>query len=530
MDMNYLTMLTEDEIKYICSVIPLQESVWYFKQYPKDFAKVMPGFRPTSLKNHEQVSALLYRSRNQAFISSFIEKHVSRWLDEIQGEITLKTDKSESKESAWMQTLPFCYFVDNISIFFKLIGEELPDQYVSLISSSINRIKDLDIVNKRLEVTLSDKQTEVVRLEEDIKLVQYELDKSRKTLIECSSEIKELKRTCDVFEKLEGVVRAREQEIDVLRNMAQESDEYIHKLNDELSAVIDAQQQLEIKIKEENEQQRVAKLIEQAASLKPRCPRDIEEFRDYLGYNFESLGVDTNAKYYFLLKDYLCEILFQGKPVIISRAMGMTLMKCIANTLVGSANVATLSFESDISEQQIDMFLSAKNRILCLDNFIGNYNETTLVTICDKHRDKIIFLTVSYDRMLCYVPEEFLKYCNYLNLNRIKAFTHDHALTEDPSIIEEIEASYPLIVPDNRWSLLLKEMLDEFGVSSSLSTYKSSLISDEASMCCILVFDVLPFCVDILNISPFSISERLNKYAGDKGRCSYKELFRGWFA
>lgn len=529
MDMNYLTMLTEEEIKYICSVIPLQESVWYFKQHPKDFAKVMPGFRPTSLRNHEQVSALLYRSRNQAFISSFIETRISRWLDEIQREITLKTDKGECKESAWMQTLPFCYFVDNISIFFKLIGEEQPAQYVSLISSSIKKINELDIVNKRLEATLSDKQSEVIRLEEDIKLVQYELDKSRKTLIERSTEIKELKRTCDNLVKLDGVVRAREQEIDSLRKKAQKCDEYILKLNDELSAAIDTQKHLEIKIKDEIEQQRAAKLIEYATSSKPRCPRDIEEFRDYLGYNFESLGMDTGAKYYSLLKDYLCEILFQGKPVIISRIVGMNLMKCVSNTLTGSANVFTLSFKSDITEQQIDIFLSAKNRILCLDNFIGNYNETTLLTICDKHKDKIIFLTIAYDRTLCYVPEEFLKYCYYLNLNRIKAFTNDQTLTEDPSTIAEVEASYPLIVPDTRWSQFLKEMLDEFGVCSALSTYKSSLISDEASMCCILTFDVLPFCVDVLKISPFSVSDRLNKYAGDKGRCLHKELFRGWF-
>lgn len=527
--MNYLSMLTEDEIKYICSVIPLQDSTGYFKQYPKDFAKVMPGFRPTSLKNHELV-ALLYRSRNQVFISSFIEKHISRWLDEIQGGITQKIDKGESKESAWMQTLPFCYFVDNISIFFKLIGEEQPDQYISLISSSIKRIKDLDIVNKRLEATLSDKQSEVVRLEEEIKLVQYELDNSRKTLIERSTEIKELRRTCADLEKLEGVVRTREQEIDILKKKVQERDEYLHKLNDELSAAIDNQQQLEVKFNEEIDQLRVAKSIEHTASLIPRCPRDIEEFRDYLGYNLESLGIDANTNYYTLLKDYLCKIMFQGKPVIICKNVGMILMKCIANTLVGSASVATLTFMSDISEQQIDMFLSAKNRILCLDNFIGNYNETTLLTICDKHRDKIIFLTISYDRTLCYVPEEFLKYCNYLNLNRIMAFTHDHALTEDPSTIDEIEVSYSLIVPDARWSLLLKEMLDEFGICSNLSINKSSLISDEESMCCILAFDVLPFCVDVLKISPFNISERLNKYAGDKGRCPYKELFRGWFS
>ncbi len=528
--MNYLSMLTEDEIKYICSVIPLQESVWYFKRYPKDFAKTMPGFRPTSLKNQEQVSALLYRRRNQNFISSFIEKHISRWLDEIQGEITLKIDEGESKESAWMQTLPFCFFVDKISIFFKLIGEEHPEQYISLISASIKRIKDLDISYKKLETTLIDKKSEVMRLEEDIKRVQFELDKSSKKLIERLSEIKALKRTCADLEKLESVVRTREQEIDILKKKARERDEYVQKLNYELSAAIDAQQKLEIKIKDEIEQQRAVKLTEQAASIKPRCPRDIEDFRDYLGYNLESIGVATDSEYYSLLKDYLCEILFQGKPVIISRAAGMALMRCVANTLIGSANVVTLSFESNISEQQIDAFLSAKNRILCLDNFIGNYNETILITICDKHRDKIIFLTTAYERTLCYVPEEFLKYCNYLNLNRIKAFSYDHALTEDPSTVDEIDTTYPIITPDARWSTLLKEMIDEFGMSGVLSTYKSSLISDEASMCRILVFDVLPFCVDVLKISPFSVSERLNKYAGDKGRCSHKELFRGWFA
>ena len=528
--MNYLSMLTEDEIKYICSVIPLQESVWYFKRYPKDFSKAMPGFRPTSLRNQEQVSALMYRRRNQNFISSFIEKHISRWLDEIQGEITLKIDEGESKESAWMQTLPFCFFVDNISIFFKLIGEEHSEQYLSLISTSIKRIKDLDISYKKIETTLIDKKSEVMRLEDDIKRVQFELDKSIRKLIECSSEIKTLKLTCADLEKLESVVRTREQEIDVLKKKVQVCDEYVQKLNHELSAAIDAQQKLEIKIKDEIEQQRAVKLKEQAASIKPRCPRDIGEFREYLGYNLESIGVATDSKYYFLLKDYLCEILFQGKPIIINRAAGMALMRCVANTLIGSVNVATLSFESNISEQQIDVFLSAKNRILCLDNFIGNYNETSLLTVCDKHRNKIIFLTTAYDRTLCYVPEEFLKYCNYLNLNRIKAFTHNYALTEDPSILDEIDVIYPIITLNARWSTLLKEMLDEFGMCSALSIYKSSLISDETSMCCILAFDVLPFCVDVLKISPFNVSERLNKYAGDKGRCLHKELFRGWFA
>ena len=158
--MNYLPTMTENEIKYVCSVIPLQETVWYFKQYPKDFAKVMPGFRATSLKNQEQVSAMLFRCRNQPFISSYIEKHINCWLNEIQRDITLITDKGDSKESAWLQTLPFCYFVDDVGIFFKLVGEEYSKEYISLLSHSIRRIKDFDISSKKLEAILNDKESE----------------------------------------------------------------------------------------------------------------------------------------------------------------------------------------------------------------------------------------------------------------------------------------------------------------------------------------------------------------------------------
>lgn len=528
--MNYLPTMTEDEIKYVCSVIPLHESVRYFKRYPKDFAKVMPGFRAISLKNQEQVSAMLFRSRNQPFISSFIEKHINRWLDEIQREITLITDKGESKESAWLQTLPFCFFIDDIGIFFKLVGEEHSEEYIFLLSQSIRRIKELGISSKKLEALLNDKESEQVRLKDEVKRVQMDFEISSKRLIECSAEIKALKRTNVGLEKLEGVVRSCEQEIVALKNKLQARDEFIQSLRDELYTVKDEQRQREIIIREQLEKQRVAELIEQAVALNPRCPKDKEEFRDYLGYNIESLGVLTNAEYYPLLKDYLCEILFTGKPILVGRNTGAAIMRCIGNALVGSANIVTLVFSSDISEQKIDEFLSSKNRILCLDNFIGNFNETILTTICDKHRDKIVFLTIAYDRTLRYVPEEFLKYCHYINLNRIEAFNCDRKLTEDPSYVDEVKASVSITTPNARWATFLKEMLDEIGVSSALSTYKSLLISDEARLCQLLAFDILPFCEDVLEIHPFSVSERLNKYTGDNGRCTYKELFRRWFS
>lgn len=528
--MNYLPMMSEDEIKYICSLIPLQESILYFKRYPKDFAKIMPGFRATSLRHHEQVSAVLFKRHREPFISSFIEKHVSRWLEEIHREISLIVDNGECKESAWLQTLPFCFFVDDIGIFFKLTEEEISSENLTLLKLSIRRIKDLDIECKKLEDLMSKKEQELVRLKDEKKHIQTELDISRTKLIERSGEIKLLERMNADLEKLSGVVRANERDIEVLENELQERDKTILQLKAEWSTTLSEHIQLESSIREELREQEAAKLIEQAASAKPRCPQDIDEFKDYLGYNLENLGIRTSDEYYSLLKNYLCEILFTGKPIIVSRNTGFSLMKCLSNALVSSLPVATLVFAPGISIEVIDEFLSAKNRIMCLDNFIGYFDEMILTTICERHKDKILFLTVAYDKTLRYVPEEFLKYCHYLNIGRIEAFNQACELTEDPSTVEEVESSNIYIKPDAVWSPLLREIFDEFAVCSGLSVYKSQLVSNEATMCQLLAFDILPYCADVLDSMPFAISERLNKYAGNSGRCRYKELFRRWYS
>lgn len=528
--MNYLLTMTEDEIRYVCSAIPLQDSVRYFKHYPKDFAKIMPGFRATSLKKQEQVSGILFRSRNQYFISSFIEKHISQCLDEISAAINEKTEEGASKESALLQTLPHYFFMDNINLYFKLIGAEYAEEFLSMLSASVKIIKEAITEREHAKSRLDIKTSEVSRLEAELERVQTEQGKMSRKLSERLDEIKTLKRTNTDLEKSKGLISSHEQTIGDLKQKAQERDDYIQQLKIELSGAREEQHQLEKKIREELAKQQKTEKYRQDAAQKPKCPKDLDEFRDYLGYNFENIGVPTNSDYYPLLKDYLSEVLFQGKPIIISRSTGLSLIKCVSNTLVKTPAVSTLAFSDDITEKSIDNFLSQDKRIICLDNFIGNYNETVLITICDRHKDKIIFLTVAYDHTLCFVPDELMRYCHYLNLNRIEAFAGDIELTEAPSVVDEVETVVISIAPDARWSVALKEMFEEFGVRGALSVYKSSLVSDELSLCRLLAFDVLPYCTDVLMIAPFNVSERLVKYAGDSGRCFYKDLFRRWFA
>ena len=528
--MSYLSMMTEDEIRYVCSVIPLQNTIGYFKQNPKYFSKVMPGFRATSLKNQMQVSNALYRNRNQHFISSFIEKHISRWLDEIGDAINDKIKEGENKESALLLTLPYCFFVDNIELYFKLTGEEHSEDFISLLSTGVKIIRDSNNERENVKASLETKTNEVSHIKTELERTQNELSKANRKLSDYINEVETLKHANSDLEKLKDVILIHEQSVEQFVQKIKEQGDYIQQLNADLSAAKNEQLQLEHKIKDELVKRQEIEMNKQNATPKAKRPKDLDEFRDYLGYNFESIGVPTGTDYYSLLKDHLCEILFQGKPIIISKSAGLSLIKCVSNTLVNTHVVPYLTFASEITEKHITDFLSQSNRILCLDNFIGNYNETTLITLCDEHRDKIIFCTVIYDHTLAYVPDEMMRYCHYLNLNRIEAFSNNNELTEDPSHVDESETVDIFIAPDVRWSAFLKEVLDELGLQGALSVYKQSLVNSELKLCRLLAFDILPYCTDVLKIKPFNRSERLVKYAGNSGRCLYKDLYLRWFS
>jgi len=528
--MNYLPQLTENEVRYICSVIPLQDSIYYFQGNPKEFVKIMPGFRATSMKNQAQVSALLFRCRNQSFISSFIEKHISNWLSQIQEHIAKMMEDGDSKELALLHTLPFCFFVDNVGLFFKLINEEYSEEYIALLSAAVTATKEASVQQDKLQEELKAKKSEIRKLQAELDSAKSDFERTGTKLNERNTEIKVLKRSLADLEKLKSTVQNDKEIIVALEAKIQVREETINGLRNELAEAKNSSQLLEAQIRAELEKQHAAKTSEQQAALKPKCPSDIEEFKDYLGYNLENIGVPTDSEYCALLKEHLSKILFQGIPIVVNRGVGTTLMKCVANALIGQSNVKTLAFRKDLSIDDVDSFLSSAGRVVCLDNFIGNCNETELLSLFDNHRDKVIFLTVAYDRTIHYVSGEFLRYCQYLNLNRIAALSANAELTEDPSTVEEVEFEPQGISQDNRYSSLLREMLDEFGFLQSLVEQKCTAISDEQDLCRMLVFDVLPYCVDVLQIAPYNTSERLIKYAGNAGRCSYKNLFKGWFA
>ena len=521
--MNYLPLLNEEEIHYICSAIPLRDTISYFQRNPKKFAKIMPGFRAKSLNNKDRVDSLLFRCYNQHFISSYIEKQIDTWLVRIQELISKKMEAGDSKDLALIYTLPDSCFAENVELFFKLTDEAYSEEYIELLNSAIHAMKETSYQQNRIQEELDDKESLCRYLEDELAALQQKFGKAGLEINKRIAENKELKNSIDDLEKLLVTIECDMEEMGKLKNRINNQNTTITELKEELML-------LQKKCKQQETQVLPTKDDIKQEYWKPKRPLDMDEFEEYLGYNLESIGMSMDSDYYFLLIKHLSKILFQGIPIVVNRGTGMNLMKCIANVLCGRSSMNTLVYKSNLSIDDVNHFLSTAGRVVCLDNFLGNCNETELLPLFDYYRNRVIFMTIAYDRTMNYVSGEFLRYCNYLNINRIAALSANANLSEDPSIIEEVEYEPKIIVQKNRYANLLREMLNEFGLLNSLAEKKCIEISDEQVLCRTLAYDILPFCVDVLHISPYYLSERLIKYAGEEGKCAYKKLLIRWFA
>jgi len=528
--MNCLSQLTEDEIRYICSIIPIEEVKSYFVKYPKEFSKIKPGFRPTSFKDPKQVSGLLFEYRSHDFISSFIEKRISKWLVQIQEYLTKKMDTCNDRDLALLYTLPLSFFSGNIALYFKLASEDHPEKYIIFMAAAVSIIKEKIDEQEGLKDELESRKSDIKRLQQILDSVKSDKQKTETKLNACTLEIKTLKQKIKEHEVLKATLQENNKRMAIIESSVKEQERIIHKLKTELSSEKKRHQQVEIQTKMIIEKQQTIKPINLKTPYKPRCPNDLAEFKEFLGYNFEDLGVSLSADYCSLLKNHIGKIIFQGIPVIVNRQVSIMLMKCIANALIGQQNVKTFSFNKDYSIEKIYDFFSSDERIVCLDNFLGNINETELLPLFDMFKNKIIFLTVAYDRTIYYISEEFLRYSHYLNLNRIAALTINSGLGEDPSKIDEEEIELKNVFQTNSYSSRLKKIMFELGIKRNLIEQKCASIFDENDLCGALAFDILPYSVDVLQILPYNTSEYFNEYAGDTGRCPYKKLFMEWFS
>lgn len=635
--MNYLIDLTKEEIKYLCTVIPFKEVSAYFRRYPKEFAKLKPGFRVKSL-NEDIVSRTLYDFCNRDFIASFLNKNIDQWLEEIDGELAKVHENGLDQEAAYVDVLSRSFFSGNVALFFKIKGEEKSEDYLKVMGSAVfyqsahqkTEEEELDSLKKRnLELTgiqeelknrISDEEKKIeklkkkeaelknelkekieqleqeqeknTRLSEKVDKLEAELKKNQNDEVWKTAEMQQkidtlTSRLNDQTEKAAGYetsiseyasrlssaeddietwknkVRSREKQLFTYKAERatfltdQESDrkqirelkealdkalgvekvykECLSALSTEKEAYLQKNRELEETLETQKNiataAEAVSKRYANTDRKMPLCPEDMDDFDEYFSYNLENIGFDENDDGSSDFVDYLEKSFFRGIPVLIKRGPGINLANCLANTIYGVPVAAHLLYSEGAGVQKISEFLAdTPDRVVCIDGFIGNCNEMELVPVLEQYRNKIIILTYMYDQTLRFVPHEILSSVHFISADVFSSVLRIKNITEEPSEVKEILSAYKSNVgADSRSQKIFYEIACECGLGKDTACAIADMIEDENHLNEILMFTLLPYVSKVLGKNPYNCSKRLQRYAGEAGRCLKKDILMRWF-
>ena len=634
--------LTKEELKYVCDAIPYQETVTYFRKYPKEFTKLRPGFRVKSL-NEDMVARILYEFRTREFISSYLVRHIDNWIKQIEEELIRVKERGLNQEAAYIDVLSRSFFADNVALFFKIKEIEKSEEYLMVLSSAIcfesehkkeeearelsNKQKLEILTTKRdeIEQRLLNGQKKADNLKKRVQDLKEQLGQVKRSFEEEKGEHQKTKNKCMLLEgkveELEAkIVKERDdeiwmssemqQKIDALMQRVREQSESAEKLTEvitelegklasaeddvktwknkvrnrekqiftfkaeratllaekdnskkqlkELKEALEQALSLERSYKEQLEEVRLIKTLEKSktdvsgvlevkeleASAKvvskkysendcvmPMRPEDMDEFDEYYRNNLESIGFNQNDDGSIDFLYYLEKVLFQGVPLLIKRGPGINLANALSNTLYGVPVAARLLYFDGASVRDIDEFLTkTPDRVVCIDGFIGNCNSLELIPVLEQHRNKIIMLTYMFDKTLTFVPNEILASVYFICADMFESLLRKKDITEKPSEIKEVSFAYmDFKNPDTRLRKIFRDIAIECGVEMSAASTMADTIKDENHLNEILMFTLLPYVQKVFNMNPYNCSKRLQRYAGENGRCVKKDIIMEWF-
>lgn len=564
--MNYIEILNDDELKFLCSNIPIKIVREYFNKNSKNFQKIKPGFRANTLTKDE-IFSILYDNYSDPFIYEIINLFISKELEKIDG-IANKLEGTNN-EFNLIFALSRSIFIRNINLYFKLAQKDVSQEYMNILSDLAKDISELindnteflnklQIANKEIKKLASknDKNNSTIeKLNE--KLEQYtniekqnekniiEIDELKKKDIESNKKIEQyislqksskatiedLKSRLSTLEKdLEKSI-SEEEHLTTIKNL---KSDYDHKLDEKYTEIQNLKierSNLEKEIITWKDRFNMENFIDDKL-LYPLRPKSMEEFEEFFEYNVESLGINTSETTYKLLFKYIKSIAFSGSPILIKYRAGMNLANILSNTLEDKKFVRSINIDKDTKLYEINHFLKSTNdRVVVINNLIGSGREFEVLPMLLTNENKIIIVTYLHDRTLYYLPQETLEYFNYVNLSSHKILSKELYLEEDGSKIDEEKyiCDKDLILDNNRYTRIFDRITNELGFGSNFSSRIGVHIDDIDKLDSILLFSILPFVRDVLKINPYDKSIELQKYAGIDSKSKNKSIYLEWF-
>lgn len=426
--------------------------------------------------------------------------YLSQKVDDLEAELKRTLDDEVWKTSEMQQK------IDTLTSRIKEQAETIAG-YETSISGYNSRLSSTEdeIKTWKNQVRNREKQLFTYKAERATLLTEKESDRKQ---------IKELK------EALDKALRVEEAYIEHLPALSSEKESYQQK-NREL------EERKNIEITAEN----LSKKYIDIDWKMPLCPEDMDDFDEYFSYNLENIGFNECEEGAADFVDYLEKSFFCGIPVLIKRGPGINLANCLANTLYGVPVAAHLLYSEGAGVQKIREFLvDTPDRVVCIDGFIGNCNEMELIPVLEQYRNKIIFLTYMYDQTLKFVPHEILSSVYFINADVFSSVLRIKDITEAPSEVKEISYSYKSNAgAESRLRKIFCEIACECGLGKDTAYMMADVIEDENHLNEMLMFTLLPYVSTVLKKKAYNCSKRLQRYAGETGRCLKKDTLMRWF-
>lgn len=225
-----LSELSQEELKYICNLMPTAEARHYFQKNSKEFARIRPGFRAEKLSDVD-IHSILLRHANKNFISNFMVKTISDWLKQIEDHINNLKEEGYTAGEALLKIIPDSVFCENCELFFKFSNRNYDDNYLLLFRDALSLIqKGEEALEDQLRNEEKQKDSVNVRksaerihaLELEIEVYQKKENDLTKSLQEAKLQIEELESTLRESKSNSADLQA---ELDHYRNLATYADE-----------------------------------------------------------------------------------------------------------------------------------------------------------------------------------------------------------------------------------------------------------------------------------------------------------------
>ena len=233
--MNYIDLLTPEEISILCGIITGRHFKELFKKNEQEFSKIRKGFRAKSLTDPLALSIAI-ANVSKPFIAMYVNTMVDIWLKEIQKNIEELEGEGSTHDIALASTMLDSVFANNVDLYLKLEGKTMDADTCFKLHERMESIKSERARNAELANRIKVFEEEKLQLLDQIAAAQQSVNTIK---AEYEQKIQEIEQDKDTLESLLAEAQERITELQTAPNAAKSDDtDHLKQFDDTDTSVL----------------------------------------------------------------------------------------------------------------------------------------------------------------------------------------------------------------------------------------------------------------------------------------------------